>query len=121
MAEITKDQLITEDAANIFKDLTKDAITFKDTLEGIRSSSKAFSESINDQNTTASKLRETVGGLSDDQKALNQVQNQIAAQNSKLTDAYQAQAKVLADLKEQVKLKTELGDREAISITKENA
>jgi len=121
MAEITKPDLITQEAADTFKDLAKDAISFKDTLEGIRSSSKAFSESINDNNTTASKLRETVGGLSDDQKALNQVQNQIAAQNAKLTDTYQAQAKVLADLKDKVKLTNELGDRAAISITKENA
>ncbi len=121
MAEITKPDLITQEAADIFKDLNKDAIEFKSTLDNIRQSSKTFSDSINNNNTTASKLSETVKGLADDQKELNKIEAQIVAQNAKLTPAYQAQLKVLSDLKEQVKLKTQLGEKEAITITAQNS
>lgn len=121
MPEINRPDLVTDEAYKVFKDLKADVVDLKSSLDEIRSSSKSFSDAISNGNTTSSQLKETVQGLSAEQKALLQVQNQIAVQVAKQSDAYQTQLAILKDNQAQLKQKTELGNKEAISVTAQNS
>ena len=121
MAEITRQDLVNDDAYKVFKDLKADVVDFNSTLDQIKKTSKDFSDTLAQGGTSTGKLQEAVKGLNDESKVLNQLQQQIANQQVKLSSAYQTQLAVLNETKEAVKQKTLLGDKEAISLNAQNS
>jgi hypothetical protein len=67
------------------------------------------------------KLKEETAALTAQQKELAKIQTQIATLTARDTEEYRKQSKELAALKQQLKEKTALGDRDALSLNKQNA
>lgn len=70
---------------------------------------------------TTKKLKEETAALTAQQKELAKIQAQIATLTARDTEEYRKQTKELTALKQQLKEKTALGDRDATTLNKQNA
>jgi CRISPR/Cas system-associated endoribonuclease Cas2 len=123
---IERQDVVDDDLLKAPKILTKDFLEFYNVLLDISKISREIKIPGSGGGTQASpdsikKQKEETAALTAQQKELVKVQSQIAALTAKDTEEYRKQSKELAGLKQQMKEKTALGDREATSLNKQNA
>lgn len=121
MAEITRQDLIDDDALKAPGILTEEFVKLLASLDDVVKKSQEYATVFSTNSASTVALKESTAGLSDEQKVLAQVQTQIATLTAKQSDAYIEQVGVLNNLKQAVKDKTALGDQEAASVTRENS
>src|SRR5580765_205338 len=118
---LDRPDFITDDALKAPGIMTDEIQKLIDKLdEGVKKSQE-YASSFTSADASTSKMKESTAALSDEQRALAQVQTQIATLTAKQSDAYIEQVQVLNNLKQAVKDKTVLGDQEAASVTRENS
>lgn len=115
MAEITRQDLISDEALQAPGIITKELEKMLATVDQLAVSSKKFNDALSG-NTGLKETQETTKKLTDEQRVLAQVSKQIATETAKQSQVYQQQAAVLKDLKEQQKQRNALGDKEAINV-----
>ena len=121
MAEITRQDLITDDALVAFKLLAADINNVVPALDQVLAKSKEYAATSQGNATSVTAQRTAVQGLTQEQKLLIQVQDQIAKEVAKNSDEYKKQAAILKDLKEETKIKNQLGQKEALTVTAQNS
>lgn len=120
MAEITRQDLVSDEALQAPVILTKEFEKLLSTVDLVVASSKKYSDALSG-NTGLKDTQETTKKLTDEQRVLAQVSKQIATETAKQSQVYQQQATVLKDLKEQQKQRNALGEKEAINVRAANS
>lgn len=121
MSQITRQDIIDDDALQAPKLLGDSFQSLLESINQIISATRQHVDNLNQMGTSSSRVREETEKLTEEQKLLSNIQNQIAKEVAKQSEEYQAQARVLAELKQQAKEKQALGDKEAASINQQNA
>lgn len=120
MAEITRQDLVSDEALQAPVILTKEFEKLLSTVDLVIASSKKYSDTLSG-NAGLKETQENTKKLTEEQRVLAQVSKQIATETAKQSQVYQQQAAVLKDLKEQQKQRNALGDKEAINVRASNA
>ena len=120
MAEITRQDLVSDDALQAPIILTKEFEKLLSTVDLVVASSKKYNDALAG-NSGLKETQESTKKLTDEQRVLATVSKQIATETAKQSQVYQQQAAVLKDLKEQQKQRNALGDKEAINVRAANS
>jgi hypothetical protein len=125
---IERQDVVDDDLFKAPKILTKDFLEFYNVLLDISKISREIKipgsgGGVTPQNNgdSVKKQREETEKLTAQQKELAKVQAQIATLTARDTEEYRKQAKELTGLKQQLKEKTALGERDALTVNKQNA
>lgn len=121
MATISRKDLIDDDAIHAPTLLGESFKSLLDSLQQIIAKTKELTDGLSGMNTSTVHVKNATQSLTQEQKSLNQIQNQIAVQISKQSDEYIRQSNVLQRVKQETKEKTDLGNREATSINAQNS
>jgi hypothetical protein len=114
MSEITRQDLISDDALEAPAILTKELEKLLVVVGQVKTSSKEIGQGIGGAGLKQSK--EDTNKLTEEMRVLATVSKQIKTETAKQSDEYQKQATILKDLKEQQKQRNALGDKEAINV-----
>lgn len=120
MSTINRQDIISDDALTAPLILAENMQKVVDVMKKIADNSRKASTDTEQADTTK-KVRVAVDGLTADQRELQKITAQVATATAKNNAQYLAQEKVLKAVREQIKQKTALGDKDAKSITKQNA
>lgn len=119
MAEITRQDLISDDALEAPAILTKELEKLLSVVSQVKSSSKQMGEQLGGSGLKSS--QEGTKKLTEEQRILAQVSKQIAAETAKQSEEYRKQAAVLSELKTQARERNALGEKEAINVRASNS
>lgn len=114
MSEITRQDLISDDALEAPAILTKELEKLLVVVGQVKTSSKEIGQGIGGAGLKQSK--EDTNKLTEEMRVLATVSKQIKTETAKQSDEYQKQATILKDLKEHQKQRNALGDKEAINV-----
>jgi len=114
MSEITRQDLISDDALEAPAILTKELEKLLVVVGQVKTSSKEIGQGIGGEGLKKSK-DDTVK-LTKDMSELAKVTKLVQKEQEKQNEEYQKQATILKDLKEQQKQRNALGDKEAINV-----
>lgn len=120
MSTINRQDIISDDALQAPLILAEALQKVVEAMKKIADNGQKAAKAIDVADTTQ-KVRVAVDGLTAEQKELQKITAQVAAATAKNNAQYVAQEKVLKAVREQIKQKTALGDKDAKSITKQNA
>jgi hypothetical protein len=120
MSTINRQDIISDDALTAPLILAENMQKVVEVMKKIADNGRKASKDIETAETTQ-KVRVAVDGLTAEQKELQKITAQVAAATAKNNAQYVAQEKALKAVREQIKQKTALGDKDAKSITKQNA
>jgi hypothetical protein len=120
MSTINRQDIISDDALQAPLILAEALQKVVEAMKKIADNGQKAAKAIDTAETTQ-KVRVAVDGLTAEQKELQKITAQVAAATAKNNAQYVAQEKVLKAVREQIKQKTALGDKDAKSITKQNA
>jgi hypothetical protein len=120
MSTINRQDIISDDALTAPLILAENMQKVVDAMKKIADNGIKASKAIDTAETTQ-KVRMAVDGLTQEQIELEKITKQVAAATAKNNAQYVAQEKTLKAVREQIKQKTALGDKDAKSITKQNA
>jgi hypothetical protein len=120
MSTINRQDIISDDALTAPLILAENMQKVVDVMKKIADNGIKASKAIDVAETTQ-KVRVAVDGLTQEQIELEKITKQVAAATAKNNAQYVAQEKTLKAVREQIKQKTALGDKDAKSITKQNA
>ena len=112
MAEITRQDLISDDALQAPALLTKEL----EKLLVVVGQVKQSSQTLIGGSAGLKESQESTKKLTEEQRVLATVSKQIATETAKQSAEFQKQATILKDLKEQQKQKNALGEKEAINV-----
>lgn len=121
MAEITRQMLIEDDALKAPGILTEEFQKLLAKLDDVVKKSQEYATVFSTNEATTAKLRESTAGLTEEQKVLAQAQSQIATLTAKQNDEYVGLIQTQNNLKQSLRDKIQLGDREAESINRQNS
>lgn len=116
MAEITRQDLISDDALQAPAILTKEL----EKLLVVVGQVKEASKDLGVDDGLKQKQKRTKD-LTDDERVMATVTKQIATETAKQSAEFQKQATILKDLKEQQKQRNTLGEKEAINVRAQNS
>jgi hypothetical protein len=117
MAEITRQDLISDDALQAPALLTKELEKLLVVAGQVKETSKTLIGGI----AGLKESQENTKKLTDKQRVLATVSKQIATETAKQSAEFQKQATILKDLKEQQKQRNTLGEKEAINVRAQNS
>jgi hypothetical protein len=117
MAEITRQDLISDDALQAPALLTKEL----EKLLVVAGQVKETSKTLIGGSAGLKESQESTKKLTDEQRVLATVSKQIATETAKQSAEFQKQATILKDLKEQQKQRNTLGEKEAINVRAQNS
>jgi len=117
MAEITRQDLISDDALQAPALLTKEL----EKLLVVAGQVKETSKTLIGGSAGLKESEENTKKLTDKQRVLATVSKQIATETAKQSAEFQKQATILKDLKEQQKQRNTLGEKEAINVRAQNS
>jgi hypothetical protein len=117
MAEITRQDLISDDALQAPALLTKEL----EKLLVVAGQVKETSKTLIGGSAGLKESEENTKKLTDEQRVLATVSKQIATETAKQSAEFQKQATILKDLKEQQKQRNTLGEKEAINVRAQNS
>ena len=117
MAEITRQDLISDDALQAPALLTKEL----EKLLVVVGQVKETSKTLIGGSAGLKESQESTKKLTDEQRVLATVSKQIATETAKQSAEFQKQAAILKDLKEQQKQRNTLGEKEAINVRAQNS
>lgn len=120
MAEINKDDIITDGALAVPKELAKNLDEPIAKVDLLIAKFKELNNSMTGENSL-SKVRKSTVELTDSQKELIKVQEQIAKVQAKNNDVYIEQQRILEQSKKELKERIALGNRDAQTVTALNA
>lgn len=118
---LERQDLVTDDALKAPGILTEEFQKLLDKLDDVVKKSQEYGTAFTTAEASTTKLKESTIGLSDEQKVLGQIQVQIATLTAKQSDEYIEQVNVVNNLKQTLKEKTQLGDRDAQSVNAQNS
>lgn len=119
MAEITRQDLISDEALQAPAILTKELEKLLVVVGDIKNSGKTLSENLG--GAWLKQSQDATKKLTDEQRLLATVSKQIATETAKQSEEYKKQAAVLAELKQQAKERNALGEKEAINVRASNS
>jgi hypothetical protein len=119
MAEITRQDLISDEALQAPAILTKELEKLLVVVGEVKNNSKQLSDQLGGGGLKSS--QESTKKLTDEQRVLATVSKQIATETAKQSAEYQKQVTILKDLKEQQKQRNTLGEKEAINVRASNS
>lgn len=119
-AELKRSDIIEEAAFKLPGEYAKEWQLPIDQLDIFIAKLKTLGATIQSSNSIP-KLKEDTVQLTQAQKELEKIQNQITVAQAKSTDAYIAQKKILNDVNQATKDKTALGDKDAKSVQAQTA
>lgn len=120
MAEITRQDIISDDALAAPLILSKNFQEAINSLDGFIKKAQEHSKNIAGASSTTT-IRKETEALTLEQKELIKIQGQIAAAVAKNNEAYREQEKKLVAVKRELKEKTKLGEMDALTVNKLNA
>lgn len=120
MSEIKRQDLIADDAIKAPLDLGKNFDVATLSLDNLIKSMVKYNDVIESAKSTTALSKATVE-LTDAQKELNKINDQITKTQAKNNDEYIAAKKALDDAKQSLKEKTALGDKDSKSVEAQTA
>lgn len=123
MSTIKRTDIIDDDALQAPLILAKNMLEAVDAAKKLVESSLKISQSLGGPAATqgTQKLKQVTQQLTAEQKELKKVGDQIATVTARNSAQYQAQEKKLKDLRKAIKDKNDISERDAKTITKQNA
>lgn len=118
---LERQDIITDDALKAPGILTDEFVKLLATLDDVVKKSQEYGNAFTTGEASTTKMKEATASLSDEQKVLGQVTQQINTLIAKQSDEYAELANIQNEQKQILKDKIKLGDEDAQSITRQNS
>lgn len=118
---LERQDLVSDDALKAPGILTEEFQKLLEKLDDVVKKSQEYGNAFSTSETSTTKMKESTSGLTEENKLLASTMDKINTELLKQSDEYLALNKTLTDAKQLTKEKTQLGDREAESVNRQNA